>query len=98
LILAFSFSGTLAVSSSREAGTAQGLMLLQLALKAMFEITTKRTPAARLHPPLLIFAMLGALTGKTSNFMSANASLGKLPVDRPDRRNPIWLDLRKIYS
>ena len=58
----------LAVSSSRETGTAQAPMLLLPALNAMFDITTTRTEAARLHPPLMIFAMLGALTLACSLF------------------------------
>lgn len=53
---------SLAVSASREAGTPQAPMLLLPALNAMFDITTTRTEASRLHPPLIIFVMLGALT------------------------------------
>src|SRR5271165_976120 len=58
---------TLAITSSR-AGTAQAPMLLLPALNAMFDITTTQTEAARLHPPLIIFAMLGALTLACSLF------------------------------
>jgi hypothetical protein len=58
----------LAVSSTREAGTAQAPMLLLPALNAMFDITTTRTEAARVHPPLMIFGMLGALTLACSLF------------------------------
>jgi len=58
----------LAVSSTREAGTAQAPMLLLPALNAMFDITATRTEAARLHPPLMIFGMLGALTLACSLF------------------------------
>ena len=58
----------LAVSSSRETGTAQAPMLFLPALNAMFDITTTRTEAAELHPPLMIFAMLGALTLACSLF------------------------------
>src|SRR6516225_156541 len=57
-----------AVSSTREAGTAQAPMLLLPALNAMFDITTTRTEAARVHPPLMIFGMLGALTLACSLF------------------------------
>src|SRR5271165_4721851 len=39
----------LAVSSTREVGTAQAPMLLLPALNAMFDITTTRTEAARVH-------------------------------------------------
>jgi len=34
----------------------------------MFDITTTRTEAARVHPPLMIFGMLGALTLACSLF------------------------------
>jgi len=43
-------------------------MLLLLALNAMFDITTTRAEAARVHPPLMIFGMLGALTLACSLF------------------------------
>jgi hypothetical protein len=56
----------LAVSSSREAGTAPVLVLP--ALNAMFDIATTRTEATRLDPPMMIFAMLGALTLACSLF------------------------------
>lgn len=51
----------LAVSSSRStsAGTAQVVLLPSL--NAMFDITTTRTEVTRLHPPLVIFLMLGTL-------------------------------------
>jgi hypothetical protein len=58
----------LAVSSSREAGTTQVPMLLLPALNAMFDITTTRTEAAKFHPPMMIFGMLGALTLACSLF------------------------------
>lgn len=52
----------LAVSSSPENGSPLGQMLLLPALNAMIDITTTRTEAARIHPPLVVFAMLGVLT------------------------------------
>ena len=58
----------LAVSSSQETGTAPAPMLLLPALNAMFDITTTRTEAAKIHPPLITFAMLGALTLACSLF------------------------------
>ena len=36
-------------------------MLLLPALNAMIDITTTRTIATQMHPPLIIFAMLGVL-------------------------------------
>lgn len=58
---------TLAVSSSREAGGPAPVLLLP-ALNAMFDIATTRTEATRLDPPMIIFAMLGALTLACSLF------------------------------
>jgi hypothetical protein len=53
---------SLAVSSSQKSPTPQAMMLLLPALNAMIDITTTRTEAARLHSPLIIWVMLGALT------------------------------------
>lgn len=53
---------SVAVSSTQKAGTAQAPMLLLPSLNAMFDISTTRTEATRIHPPLIIFAMLGVLT------------------------------------
>lgn len=44
------------------------MMLLLPALNAMFDITTTRTGAAKLHSPLIIFMMLGTLTLACSLF------------------------------
>jgi hypothetical protein len=53
---------SLAVASSQKSPAPQATMLLMPALNAMIDITTTRTEATRLHPPLIIWAMLGALT------------------------------------
>jgi FtsH-binding integral membrane protein len=53
---------SLAVSSSQKSATPQAMMLLLPALNAMIDITTTRTEAARIHSPLIIWVMLGALT------------------------------------
>lgn len=53
---------SLAVSSSQTSPTPQAMMLLLPALNAMIDITTTRTEAARIHSPLIIWVMLGALT------------------------------------
>ena len=58
----------LAVSSSQATGTGPAPMLLLPALNAMFDITTTRTEASRLHPPLVIFVMLGVLSLACSLF------------------------------
>ncbi len=53
---------SLAVSSSQKLPTPQAMMLLLPALNAMIDITTTRAEAARLHSPVIIWVMLGALT------------------------------------
>jgi hypothetical protein len=58
----------LAVSAPSEGGSPSGQMLLLPALNAMIDITTTRTEAARIHPPPVVFAMLGALTLACSLF------------------------------
>jgi hypothetical protein len=50
----------LAVSSAPENGSPVGQMMLP-ALNAMIDITTTRTEAARIHPPLVVFVLLGVL-------------------------------------
>jgi hypothetical protein len=52
-----------AVSSIRADGAPpQAAMLLLPALNAMIDITTTRTMAAQMHPPIIIFVLLVALT------------------------------------
>jgi hypothetical protein len=53
---------SLAVSASRNPEVPSAPVVLLPALNAMIDITTTRTEAARLHPPLIIFVMLGTLT------------------------------------
>jgi hypothetical protein len=52
---------TNAVGACRDAGSQPAHMLLLPALNDMFDIVTTRTEAATIHPPLIIFAMLGVL-------------------------------------
>ncbi|OAI57417.1 hypothetical protein AYO49_02055 [Verrucomicrobiaceae bacterium SCGC AG-212-N21] len=58
----------LAVSATQGGASAQAPMLLLPALNAMFDITTARTEAARIHPPTVIYVMLGALALACSLF------------------------------
>ena len=51
-----------AIAASRDPASTPAPMLLLPALNAMFDIRTTRTEAARLHPPGIIFVMLGTLT------------------------------------
>jgi len=50
-------------------------MLLLPVLNAMFDITTTRTEAAGVHPPLITFAMLGALTLACSLFAGCDMAI-----------------------
>jgi hypothetical protein len=50
-----------AVSLSNEASTPATAVLLLPALNQMFDITTTRTMASLMHPPLIVFFMLGGL-------------------------------------
>lgn len=63
---------SLAVTSARDAKIPAAPMLLLPALNAMIDITTTRTEATRVHPPLVIFVMLGTLTFACSLFAGYN--------------------------
>jgi hypothetical protein len=53
---------TNAIGACRDAGSQPSHVLLLPALNQMFDITTTRTAAAKIHPPWIIFAMLGLLS------------------------------------
>jgi hypothetical protein len=53
---------TNAVAAGRDAGSQPVHALLLSALNEMFDITTTRTEAMKLHPPGIIFGMLGILS------------------------------------
>ena len=53
---------TRAVTACRETGTQPAPMLILPALNQMFDIASTRTEATKLHPPTIIFAMLGGLS------------------------------------
>ena len=50
-----------AVAAVRESSTTMAGMLLLPALNQMIDITTTRTMATQMHPPTVVFLMLGAL-------------------------------------
>jgi hypothetical protein len=52
---------TQAVSATRRSESTVAAMLLLPALNAMIDITTTRKMASMMHPPLIVFLMLGAL-------------------------------------
>jgi hypothetical protein len=51
-----------AVAAGRESGSQPAQVLLLPALNQMFDITTTRTETTKIHPPTIIFAMLGVLS------------------------------------
>jgi hypothetical protein len=51
-----------AVAACRDSGSQSAHMLLLSALNPMFDITTTRSEAMRIHPPPIIFAMIGVLS------------------------------------
>ncbi len=64
-----------AVSASQQAPTPQASMLLLPALNAMIDISATRTAALSMHPPLVIFLLLGVITLASSLF--AGYSMGE---------------------
>lgn len=51
-----------AINAARDSGSQPAHMLLLPALNDMIDITTTRNMAAQIHPPPIIFVMLGVLT------------------------------------
>ena len=64
-----------AIAATREGAAPSAPMLLLPALNAMFDITTTRTPAATIHPPPVIFALL-ALVALTSSLLAGYGMAG----------------------
>jgi hypothetical protein len=52
---------TLAMDACRESATPSTTMLLVPALNQMFDMAATRTMGTRMHPPLIIYALLGVL-------------------------------------
>ncbi|WP_113956637.1 DUF4239 domain-containing protein [Roseimicrobium gellanilyticum] len=76
---------TLAVSSTQGTGTSHPPMLLLPALNSMFDTATLRTEASKMHPPIVITAMLAVLALASSLFAG---------YDMANRRP--WLSLHPI--
>jgi len=68
---------TNAVVACRGAGSQPAHMLLLPALNAMFDIVTTRTETTKIHPPLIVFAMLGVLSLAASLFAGYGMAGGK---------------------
>lgn len=69
---------TAAVAACRDSGSPPAHMLLLPALNQMIDITTTRTEARKIHPPLIIFAMLGVLSLTASLLAGYGMAGGKL--------------------
>ena len=52
---------TQAVTACRDSGSQPATMLLLPALNQMFDVATSRTAGIQMHPPMIIYAMLGLL-------------------------------------
>ncbi len=64
-----------AVDASRASDPPAATMLLLPALNQMIDITTTRTMAAKMHPPIIIFVLLFAL-GLGASFMAGYGMAG----------------------
>jgi hypothetical protein len=65
------------VAGCRAAESTTSCMLLLPALNEMIDITTTRAMAARIHPPLIVFLMLGALAFASSLLAGYAMGTGK---------------------
>ncbi|MBC8039363.1 MAG: DUF4239 domain-containing protein [Opitutaceae bacterium] len=65
------------VAACRDSGSSPATMLLLPALNQMIDITTTRTMAARIHPPTVIYAMLGLLVLAGSLLAGYGMAAGK---------------------
>lgn len=69
---------SIAVEACRESGSQSAHMLLLPALNSMFDITTTRTENAKIHPPLIIFIMLGVMALIAALLTGYGMASGKL--------------------
>ena len=68
-----------AVAAARDSGTPAAHMLLLPALNQMFDIVTTRVEAMNIHPPVVIFAMIGLLALGASLLAGFAMSKSKSP-------------------
>jgi hypothetical protein len=68
---------TNAVAACRASGSQPAHMLLLPALNPMFDITTTRTEAMKMHPPVIIFIMIGVLSLASSLLAGYGMARGK---------------------
>jgi hypothetical protein len=67
-----------AVAACRDSGSQSTTMLLLPALNQMFDVATSRTAGVRMHPPMIIYAMLGLLLLAGSLLAGYGLGVGKL--------------------
>ena len=68
---------TAAVAACRDSGPTPAHVLLLPSLNQMFDIVTTRTEGARIHPPVIVFVMLGLLTLAASFLAGYDMASGK---------------------
>jgi hypothetical protein len=69
---------TQAVGACRDSGSQPATMLLLPALNQMFDIATSRTAGVQMHPPTIIYIMLGLLLLAASLLAGVGLSLGRV--------------------
>ena len=68
---------TQALEACRESSASSATMLVVPALNQMFDMATTRTMASRMHPPIIIYAMLGLLLLASSLLVGYHMGEGK---------------------
>jgi hypothetical protein len=68
----------LAIAACRDSGSQAATMLLLPALNQMFDVGTSRTAGAQMHPPMIVYAMLGLLLLAASLLAGYGLGVGKL--------------------
>ncbi len=68
----------LAVAACRDSGSQSATMLLLPALNQMFDVATSRTTGAQMHPPLLIYLLLGLLVLAGSVLAGYDMGVGRI--------------------
>ena len=69
---------TLTVAACRDSGSQPATMLLLPALNQMFDVATSRTTGLRMHPPIVVYAVLGLLLIAASLIAGVGLSLGRV--------------------
>jgi len=69
---------TQAIAACRESGSQPATMLLLPALNQMFDTATSRTAGTQMHPPMLIYAVLGLLLLASSLLAGFGLGVGRV--------------------